>query len=34
MFEQNDLDIPIFDTTQIHAAAAAAFTLNADSNGI
>ena len=30
MFKQNDLDIPIFDTTQIHAATAAAFTLNAD----
>ena len=30
MFEQEDLNIPIFDTTQIHAAAAAAFTLNAN----
>ena len=30
MLKQSDLDIPIFDTTQIHATAAAAFTLNAN----
>lgn len=30
MFDQDDLGIPIFDTTQIHADAAAAFTLNAN----
>ena len=30
MIKPDDLDIPIFDTTKIHAAAAAAFSLNAN----